>query len=168
MMKPARVIRPQDCAHIITQLVQADQPASLPLYRGVREGMISAVLYHRGTQVHPSLLGAKRPPTVVVVGDDDHHSTGPTGWPHAEQLLRWANAVFLHGGAGEPEHYGVTVVTAILNGRLVFVETSSDHLAAWHTFSERLCKPEAVGMIFSSPSGKSHPARGTPAGRTTH
>jgi hypothetical protein len=166
-MTAAHVIRPEHCARHIAAQAQAGEPAMIPLFRGVREGLISAVWNVRGTQVEPSVLDLKRRPTVIVVGDDDYRSTGPSGWPQAARLMRWANALLLHGAAGEPEHYGLAVAAAVVRKRMLFVQTSSSRLAEWDAFAEGLCAADILALAIAPRRESAHPVRGTPTGKTT-
>jgi hypothetical protein len=163
-MQPAEIIRPEHCAHLIVAQEQIGEPAPIPLYRAVQDGLVTAVLHRRGARVEASTLWPKRRPTVIVLGDDDYQSTGPCGWPQAVRLMRWAALIILHGSGGTPEHYGMAVVAAVVRRRVLFVETSAAQLAAWKLFIDKLASPNTSALVIAPFGDRSHPRASAPVG----
>ena len=70
-------------------------------------------------------------PTVVLIGDDHGDSRDPSAWRCSISAISWARAAIVHGTGAMAWHYAEAVRAAELTGRCLFVETDSDHVAAW-------------------------------------
>ncbi len=139
----------------------------VPLYRAAAAGIIQLCEVPHGSALVPKkVLEHHARPLVIVIGDDDLGSPGPTGWPQARRLFRWARAAVVHGAAGKPEHYAAAVVIAGLAGRVLFVETNTQHAPAWLDMARAALPPPAILAILTPPGAPPHPAWRVPEGVT--
>jgi hypothetical protein len=156
-VEPAFIVRPEHCARLIGVAQQIGSPARVPLYRAVADGQVTLIEHGRDRHVTWAMLSKKHGPTVILLGDDDYKSTGPSGWPQAVCLLRWARTIILHGANGEPVHYAMAAAGAMIRRRLLMVETDAAHLEAWQVLARVVVPPDTpVGVIRMTP-GLSHP-----------
>lgn len=70
------------------------------------------------------------PAMLAVVTDVDQHNAGPTGWPCAAGLLRWARAIEIRVG-GEPDNHEASMAAAGRFGRVLLIVTDEAHAATW-------------------------------------
>ena len=124
----------QDPRHI-SGLIQIQQATGfgfrLPMYRAALAGEIRLLDLTPGARVPRRYLQPGAPPTLVVLGDDGDEPTGPAGFPQAQRLLAWADALILHSCGGEEGHYQAAVTAARTARRALLVETGTDRRTAW-------------------------------------
>ena len=99
-------------------------------------------------------------PTVCLIGDDPGGPDGlggPDAWRCACKLQGWAEAAIVHACGGEARHYVAGFQATLLMRRVVFIETTSLHAAAW---VERIGCPRTLVFL---PNDGPHPVlhRGT-------
>jgi len=125
------------------------------LFRAVRGRQISLIVATRGTPISHKVLNQSQRPTVVLLGDDDGASSGPAGFRSWRRLKSWAGCGLIHAAAADVETYTVAIAMAVLQGRLVLIETSSAQEPAW---AEAL---QAAGILAVGvlPRGGGHPVR---------
>jgi hypothetical protein len=90
---------------------------------------LTIILGHRDVWTPRSLKSSL--PTIVMISDDDGDSRNPDEWRCAISAIAWARSAIVHGCGAEPWHYREAVKAALQTGRCLFVETDSDHVAAW-------------------------------------
>jgi hypothetical protein len=153
-----------DIAAAIAHVEQAGKGYLTPALRAAGVGLINLAFIARGNSVSPRAMKHRRRSIFIILGDDDYSSSGPAGWPQAEQLVRWARYIVLHGAGGEPEHYSGAVAAALIHHRLLMVETSSGQLEAWRSLVGRV-HPRVPGLVITTPAdAPTHPMEHAPAG----
>ena len=97
---------------------------------------------------------------------DDLVACGPSRFPQARKLLRWARAIVLHAAGGLAEHYEAAAGVTVACGRLVMVETaSSQREREWLALIEAVA-PRTRRLRITPPPGKAHPAFAVSPGTT--
>src|SRR5260370_42167787 len=86
------------------------QAPHLPMFTAVQQGQVSLVLFTDPASAWSAGVIKRLPkPTIILVSDDPEigagEAAGPLGWKLAAKLRPWANAAFIHGAGGGPEHY---------------------------------------------------------------
>lgn len=129
----------QDPRHV-SALIQWHQAAGfgfrLPMYRAALAGDIRLLDATPGARVPRRYLQPGAPPTLVVLGDDGDEPTGPSGFPQAQRLLAWADALMLHSCGGEERHYEMVVEATRQSRRMLMIETSTNQREAWMALVE--------------------------------
>jgi hypothetical protein len=151
-------------ARIIGAFATAGLAHRLPLLEAVHAGRLAFAEAGRAWRPAATLRALDRTgkPALLLLGDDDETPTGPAGWPGAATALRWARVVVLHATGGKPEHYRLAVEMAARHQRVVMVETTPAHLAAWLALARP--SPSRPALLIVPPPGDVHPrpaARGT-------
>jgi hypothetical protein len=113
-------------------LAHAVAPHLTPLIRAVGRGIRLAGV-PRAAPFPRELLEYTRP-VIAIVEDDDFRSTGPAGFPAAKRFAYWARREMVHASAAEARHYQLAVDAAMLHGRILLVETDSEHASEWCRF----------------------------------
>lgn len=147
---------PDAIRHVIARLHTLGCTTGLPtiLRDGVLTGVCGLVgIPGRDTAFPAAKLATLRKPAILLIGDDDDAASGPLTWRCAKQAGRWAAAVMVHGAGAEPAHYHAAIQAAALTGRLLLVETSSQHAMAWGRF---LAHPRT--LLIQTREGVQHPA----------
>jgi hypothetical protein len=78
---------------------------------------------------------------------------GPAGFRSWQRLKTWAGCALVHAAAADLETYAIAVSMAVLQGRLLLIETSSAQEPAWAEALQAAGIP-AVGVL---PRGGVHP-----------
>ena len=115
----------------ISKVVALLQQAGVTAFQAAALGVIALITAERGGRVSIRHLRTFKRPVLVLIGDDDHASSGPSGWPNVQRLLRWSAGVIVHAGPGHPEHYAAAVEDAVTFRQVVFVETSAEYANVW-------------------------------------
>jgi hypothetical protein len=125
------------------------------LLRATAAGRIAlTAIMHRKARWSPHDL-TSRLPTVVLIGDDKGNSRDPADWRCSMAAIAWARAAIVHGCGAERWHYGEAIKAAEVTGRCLFVETDSDHVAAWvSAIAPRNIPP---GLSIIPREGQKHP-----------
>jgi hypothetical protein len=126
-------------------------PWTMPVLDALRAGQITLALLRRDQRAPLDTMRRSALPVLAWIGDDDELSCGPDGWRPALPAAHWARAAMIHAAGGEAHHYAHLAAGTILTGRMLLVETSSRHAAAWQT----LLAGKSVLTIL--PCGGSHP-----------
>lgn len=119
-----------DLTCLLYQATRAGSPIAV-LVPAIGAGLTVGVMNKRDAPVSMPQLRAIVGPVLALLGDDDYATTGPTKWISAPNLLRWADAVVIHGAAGIDDHYREIASGALAIGRVLMVETSSAFLIPW-------------------------------------
>jgi hypothetical protein len=124
------------------------------LLRATAAGRIAlTAILHRKAKWSPHDLNTKLP-TVVLIGDDHGHSRDPAAWRCSMAAVAWARSAIIHGCGAERFHYQQAITAAEVTGRCLFVETDSDHVAAWVS----VIAPRGIpGLSIIPRAGKKHP-----------
>ncbi len=146
----AEVSTQDQFARIIAHLSQTQYAFKVPLYRAAQMGVISLCEVVRDGTPPLKRLDRTGRASVVLIGDDDYASTGPTGWVATRKLLYWASAALVHGTGGTADDYSRAVVMAIQWGRVLLVETSSEHLMGWAGVVQNA--PHQIAAVFKRPT----------------
>ena len=81
-----------------------------------------------------ALFGRREAPTLATISDAGLDSSGPTGWPTAGKILRWARAVEIQiDGAGINESASKA---AQRFRRVLVIQTIPKHAAVWRMAAE--------------------------------
>lgn len=124
------------------------------LLRATAAGRIAfTAVLHRKAKWSPHDLRTKLP-TVVLIGDDHGDSRDPSAWRCSISAISWARAAIVHGTGAMAWHYAEAVRAAELTGRCLFVETDSDHVAAWLS---AISPRQIPGLSLIPPAGQRHP-----------
>ena len=109
-------------------------PWRLPLYRGVLAGEI-ALTAPNPEDALPDTDELDRP-LVVYLSEHNRVATGPSGWPHAAELIDWSRpgGCLIHAEAPAAKHYDYAVQQAVEHGRFLIVETDAAHARDWNGF----------------------------------
>ena len=158
---PARVA-------VLPAAVAAERRAALPasslfvtpLAAAAEQDLIDLVGIAEPRTPWPRQMRHTVAPTLCLIGDDPAGLDGlggPDAWRCACKLGAWAQAVIVHGAGGEAAHYQAAVQATLYMRRVVFVETTSVHAAAW---VERIGCPRTLVFL---PNDGPHPVqhRGT-------
>ena len=147
---------------IIATLQQAGLHYKIPLFRALGAGRIGLCEIRRGANVlDKSLLADTALPIVCVLGDDDFCSTGPAGFPIAEELIRWSKCRFIHGAGGEAVHYQEAILGAQVLGNCLFIETASQFVDEWLALTKKLIGELAPHTVVIKATDGPHPVMGT-------
>lgn len=149
-----------DIPPAIARMQVAGAGHRVPLLQALYHSHIAYADMHRGTSsgYFKRFAAAVCLPAVVVLGDDDHATPdGPSTWPIASRVLRWAEYVMIHGGAGRPEHYEQAITLARIFRRLAMVECSSANVEAWQAAALRWA-PRAPRLTMQPLAGCLHPS----------
>jgi hypothetical protein len=130
---------------------QMGSPGHAELFRACRDQQISLVT--REVSISDKVLNRSQRPMVVLLGDDDGHSSGPSGFRSWRRLKSWAGCALIHAAAADVETYTVAIAMAVLQGRMLLIETSSDMAQAWADALQAASIP-AIGVL---PKGGVHP-----------
>jgi hypothetical protein len=125
------------------------------LFRAVRDRQINLIVVARNMAISDEALNRSQKPMVVLLGDDDGASSGPAGFRSWRRLKSWAGCGLIHAAAADVETYTVAIAMAVLQGRLLLIETSSAQEPAWAEALQAAGIP-AVGVL---PRGGVHPVR---------
>jgi hypothetical protein len=144
------ITTPAQFATVIAHLSQSGYGFKVPLYRAAQGGMISLCEITRDGTPPLKRLDRTGRPMVILVGDDDYASTGPDGWVATRRLMYWTKAAIVHGSGGTAEDYCGAVAMAIQWGKLLLIETSSEHLMAWASAVQNA--PHRITAVFKRPT----------------
>lgn len=106
-------------------------PHYAELLRWVRSGAMALIEVPRDAIWPKRQLKAVQKPLLVLLGDDDEMATGPAGWRCLNAGCRWPRAAVVHAAGAESGQYEAFGALAVMNRRLLLVETTSAHAAAW-------------------------------------
>ena len=127
-------------------------PWAMPVIEALQAGIIGVQMLQRTERAPLGDMRRAPLPLLILIGDDDDASTGPDGWRPALAAIRWARGAILHAAGGEAAHYETAVMGTLATGRMLLIETSTQHAPAWAT---------ALGStptLFIIPrDGKPHP-----------
>jgi len=146
-------------SNAISQTEAAGQHHRAVPIRAMCRGRITHMAIRRDTpDRHVETFFAKaRRPELVLVADDDGCPTGPSGWGQAARLLAWARYVLIHASSGRGDAYHAAMSIAVLTGRFVLIETSTDFAEAWRAAAIAAQPAIRIGMI--RPRNGEHPAQ---------
>ena len=146
---------PGDIARLIA-LVTAEGCGHLaPLLRHVQHGAMNLIVPCRATIMPPlHRMGRKGKPLAVMLPDDDYAPAGPATWACAAKVRSWAAFAIVHGTGAQPWHYAMAADLAMLHGRLLLVETTSDAAHEWAGFLRERADLRFVGLL---PTVGTHP-----------
>jgi|tagenome__1003787_1003787.scaffolds.fasta_scaffold20307639_2 hypothetical protein len=123
------------------------------LFRAVRDRQINLAIVPRDAPITDKMLNRSQRPMVVLLADDDGASTGSAGFRSWRRLKTWAGCALVHAAVADVETYTVAIAMAVLQGRLVLIETTSAQEPAWAEALQAAGIP-AVGVL---PRGGVHP-----------
>jgi hypothetical protein len=147
---------------IIAGLQQAGLHYKIPLFRALGAKRISLCEILRGADTLDKSLIVNTPlPVVCVLGDDDFCSTGPSGFPIAEDLIRWSKCRVIHGAGGEAAHYEEAIFGAEILGNCLFIETSSQFVDEWLALVKKNFGDAAPHTMVVKATDRPHPVMGT-------
>lgn len=150
-------------AEMIARAEQLGEGWRLPILRAAYQGLINFSIAQGGTPFPARFFKLTRP-TIAILTDDHPDATGPSAWPQARRLFRWANAAILHATGGRTEHSVIAVEAALAVNRVALVEMEMRHHAAWLRLAMREA-PRLRILNIVPPDGQ-HPVQGVPAGET--
>ena len=132
----------------------ANCPFRAPLHAYQQAGQLTVGLSMGGFAV-PAAFLKKGGPRLVILSDDHFAAGGPTIWPQAKRLLKWANALVLHGAAGRAADYERIAQLAVVHRQLLLAEIRFEHMQAWM----ELAAPEMprLHILQIVPEGGQHP-----------
>jgi hypothetical protein len=136
---------------------QVGAPHRAHLLRARRDGRIALFEVFRETSAgtfKKFVALVRRQPALVVVGGDDGRGDGPSAWPIARRMFRWANVIILHGSGAECWHYELAIEGAELHRRALLVECEAAALDAWQALIAAHSRD--VALIKIVPAGP-HP-----------
>lgn len=135
-----------------------DKSWVLPLLAATYNDQLSLVCAGRGGAAVPlKALDRARMPAIVLVGDDvaDGFDVGPSGWPGAKRIMRWARAAIIHASGGQREHYAQFVELTLLHRKLLVIETGTSRACDWL----KLCQDVGLPAVVLKPvDGSIQPA----------
>jgi hypothetical protein len=131
-----------------------DSAGFTELLRATAAGRIAfTAILHRKARWSPHDLKTKLP-IVVLIGDDKGASRDPADWRCSMSAIAWARSAIVHGCGAEVWHYRQAIMAAEITGRALFVETDSDHVAAWVS----AIAPRGIpGLSIIPRAGEKHP-----------
>lgn len=129
------------------------------LLRATAAGRIALIaIMHRKAKWSPHDLKSKLP-TIVLIGDDAGDSHDPDAWRCSMAAISWSRSAIVHGCGAERWHYQHAIKAAEVTGRCLFIETDSDHVAAWRAAIE----PRGIpGLAVIPRPGQRHPIESSP------
>jgi hypothetical protein len=153
-------------AEAITRLTQAGYGFQAPLFRAAMDGDIRLCFVAAGQRMPLRLLDMTRDrrPLAVILADDGPAPAGPDGFPQTRRLMCWASFCMIHAAGGEPWHYAAAAEMARGGRRVLLVETSTAHQAAWVEVKNRTARHTPVLVLAVRPGTPPHPFLGVPAG----
>ena len=116
-------------------------PWALPILRAARDGRLALFCVGRDVNFPPKQLDSYLCPRLVVLDDDNCASTGPTHFPCAETVFRWANIVIIYGAAGDPLYYQQFAILTEVFRCAVLVECPSKDTEKWNSVVLRYRRP---------------------------
>lgn len=124
------------------------------LLRATAAGRIALVaVLHRKAKWSPHDLKTKLP-IIVLIGDDKGNSRDPADWRCSMSAIAWARSAIVHGTGAQAWHYAEAIRAAEKTGRCLFIETDSNHVAAWAA----AVAPRGIpGLSIIPPAGQRHP-----------
>lgn len=146
------------------RLRQAGADHHAPLFQAAMRGELRFAFILPGGRFPKRLLRGDRLPLALVLADDADVSHGPSRFPDARRLARWARAVLLHATGGRPEHYEAVVAATLLRGRVLVVETASGERENEWLALLKSAAPLTPRLHLKPPPGGTHPAFAAPAG----
>jgi len=114
--------------------IGGDQSFILPLIEAGRT-TIDVVFLGEPSAAWPERhLRNTRRPVVVVLGDDPGGllgQGGPSAWRCTSDASAWCRSVMVHASGGNGAHYLAAARAVLVVRRVLFVETTTRHAAAW-------------------------------------
>ena len=108
-----RLSTPGQMAEASVWLRQAGDDHHAPLFQAaMREELRFAFVFPDG-RFPKHLLCGDRLPCALVLCDDDVVSLGPSRFPQARRLLRWARRIVVHAAGEKSEHYALAVEATV-------------------------------------------------------
>jgi hypothetical protein len=129
------------------------------LLRAVRDGAINLVEIGRQSAAPVRTLEQSPRPVVMVLGDDDYASTGPAGWTAWQRLSYWARCAMVHATGADAASYRLAVGMALIQRRMLLIETDSAHAHDWGAALHKRNIP-ALGLLPLDGVHPVVPARG--------
>ena len=154
-------------AEAMVRLNQAGGAHYGPFFRRAMDGGMSFALVPPDARLPRRVLADGKRPCAVVLCDDDLVTCGPSRFPDARRLFRWARAIVLHAAGGLPEHYEAAAGVMVACGRLVMVETASgEREREWLALIEAVA-PRTPRLHITPPPGGKHPTLAVPPAGAT-
>ena len=159
-MTPFTCKIPGQLADLAVRLRQAGADHQLPLIHAAMAGKIRVAFIPPGSRLPLKLLKAATDPRpfAVILAGDGPGPVGPSAFPQARRLLRWAGGIIVHATGGLPEHYALAAGATVLMHRLVLVETSSAREAEWCDLATCLAPSTPTLRITVRPGAPPHPS----------
>lgn len=150
----------EQMADLVVRLTQAGAHHQVPLIRAAMTGKLRFAFIPPGARLPLRLLKAATDPRLfaVILADDGPNPIGPSAFPQARWLLRWAGGIILHATGGLPEHYALAAGATMLLHRLVLVETNSAREAEWCDLATSLAPNTPALRITVRPGAPPHPS----------
>ena len=150
----------EDLPRAIAAMTQAGAGHEVPLYSALYQGRICLLPVFRSTPARMVKLWQAKVsgPAVAVIGDDAQLADdGPSHWPVAPRLMRWARFVVVHGAAGRAEEYQHIVELAQVHRRVLVIECSAARIPDWKLAAD-VHGRGAIGQVIEPAPGFQHPA----------
>ena len=92
--------------------------------------------------------------SLIALDDYGPAGSGPSGWPQANELIRWSQAVLLQCTRGFRGDYDWITAQTVEGKRTLLIETDLWHLSAWNQMlKDCRCKDCAVLVAIPTDSG---------------
>ena len=158
-MTPFTCKTPAQLADLAVKLRQAGADHQVPLIHAAMAGKIRVAFIPPGSRLPLQLLKAATDPRpfAVILAGDGPDPVGPSAFPQARRLLRWAGGIIVHVTGGLPEHYALAAGATVLLHRLVLVETNAACEAAWCDLVANLAPSTPTLRITVRPGAPQHP-----------
>lgn len=150
-------------AEMIARAEQLGEGWRLPVLRAAYQGLVNFSIAQGGTPFPARFFDLTRP-TIAIITDDHPGATGPSAWPQARRLFRWANVAILHAAGGLAEHSVIAVEAALVVNRVALVEMEMRHHEAWLHLAMR--EAPRLHILNIVPRDGQHPTKGASAGET--
>ena len=125
---------------------------AMPVVEALKSGIIAVQFLHRDERAPLGDMRRSPLPLLAWIGDDDETPTGPDGWRPALAAIHWARNAMLHAAGGEAVHYSSAVLGTLATGRLLLVETSTNHVQGWAA-----ALGQTPTLVIVPREGKPHP-----------
>ena len=134
---------------------KASNAPALPIFRAALAGEIDLFIVGTPQQPWPAVpVALAKLPVVVLVSDDPRVGVplGPFAWHSAPSMRCWAHRAVVHGSGGTVAWpYDFAVDAAKATGRVLVVETGSEHAEQWDAYLPAPC------LVIIPPSSGVHP-----------
>lgn len=152
--------KPDQIDRLIAAAATMNLPGRVELLRAVQSGAINLVETERHTAAPMQAIERSSRPVVMLLGDDDYASTGPSGWAAWERLSFWARGAMVHATGADAHSYRLAIGSALIQRRMLLIETDSAHAHAWGAARHKRNIP-GIGLV---PPNGVHPVMPTRAG----